>query len=57
MIYAGRTCLPYIRVPIMYRCQLNGKIGVYEGAASLPQPLSVRGHVPPNPIRIAFHRY
>lgn len=20
MIYAGRTCLPYIRVPIMYRC-------------------------------------
>ena len=21
MIYAGRTCLPYIRVPIMYRCQ------------------------------------
>jgi len=22
MIYAGRTCLPYIRVPIMYRCQV-----------------------------------
>ena len=39
MIYAGRTCLPYIRVPIMYRCPY---VDTYIDAMETLSPLFTR---------------
>ncbi len=38
MIYAGRTCLPYIRVPIMYRCHYDDMARIADDIRELGYP-------------------